>query len=378
MSLINEVLNDLEKRGVAREATGDGTVRVVSLQSEMKFWPYFFAGFLFCVVATSIWLYARKPVVHQLPIVQQQPATQLAAVSSPVPIAGVLSISQVAIASQPQVISSEEQPPKPNLVYLQGKPQVNMTKPVSEVHASPVMASQSIDNERLSMEATKHLLLQLKLEKSIDKEQLSMDATASKPIKKVSPQQQAENEFRRAYILAQQGKMDDAVIGYKLALSLDPSHEMAREALVSVLQESKRYTEAEKVLQDALGMDDKQTHFAMLLARLQVERSDVPMAIQTLEKSLPYATRLADYQAFIAALLQRQGRNKEAITFYQNALQLSPASGLWLMGLGISLQAESHKEEAMDAYNRALATHNMSPELEAFVKQKIKEIKPKE
>ena len=131
------------------------------------------------------------------------------------------------------------------------------------------------------------------------------------------------------------------------------------------------------MLKEALALDEKQTHFAMLLARLQVERNAVPVALETLQRSLPYAERMADYQAFMAALLQRQERYKEAITYYQNALQLSPLSGLWLMGLGISLQADQQKDEALNAYKRAIETHNLSPDLQAFVEQRIKELKPK-
>jgi MSHA biogenesis protein MshN len=145
-----------------------------------------------------------------------------------------------------------------------------------------------------------------------------------------------------------------------------------------VLQENKHFAEAENVLKDALDQDVKQTHFAMLLARLQVERGAVPLALETLERSLPYAERMADYQAFMAALLQRQGRHKEAITYYQNALQMSPVSGLWLMGMGMSMQADQQKEEALDAYKRAIDTQSLTPELQAFVEQRIKEIKPKD
>jgi MSHA biogenesis protein MshN len=44
------------------------------------------------------------------------------------------------------------------------------------------------------------------------------------------------------------------------------------------------------------------------------------------------------------------------------------------MGMGISLQALQHKEEARDAYQRALASNSLSAQLQAFVQQKIKEL----
>jgi MSHA biogenesis protein MshN len=97
--------------------------------------------------------------------------------------------------------------------------------------------------------------------------------------------------------------------------------------------------------------------------------------LETLGKTLPYADQEAAYQAFMAALLQRQNRHKEAITHYQIALQLSPSSGLWFMGLGISLQAVQRKEDALDAYKHAIETRSLSPELQAFVMQRMKELK---
>ena len=112
----------------------------------------------------------------------------------------------------------------------------------------------------------------------------------------------------------------------------------------------------------------------MLLARLQVERGTIDEAMATLEKSLPHADSQADYQAFYAALLQRQGRHKEAITHYQIVLQLVPGNGVWLMGYGISLQAVQRDEDARNAYQRALESKMLNPELEAFVQRKLREL----
>jgi MSHA biogenesis protein MshN len=112
----------------------------------------------------------------------------------------------------------------------------------------------------------------------------------------------------------------------------------------------------------------------MLLARLQVERGDVPLALETLQKTLPYAGEQADYQSFVAALQQRQGSHDEAIAHYLIALKLVPNNGLWLMGMGISLQAMQRKEEARDAYQRALVSNSLSAQLQAFVQQKLKEL----
>jgi MSHA biogenesis protein MshN len=194
------------------------------------------------------------------------------------------------------------------------------------------------------------------------------------PMKLISSAQQADAEFRKAVDLMQQGRVADAMAGYEAALRLDAGHDAARQALVALLQEQKRSTEAERVLQERLKNHPQHTGFAMLLARLQVERGALEQAVATLDKSLPYAGTQADYQAFFAALLQRQSRHKEAIEHYQVALQLVPDKGIWLMGYGISLQAVQRNDDARESFRRALDSKALSPELQAFVQQKLKEL----
>ena len=191
-------------------------------------------------------------------------------------------------------------------------------------------------------------------------------------MKQVSAAQQADAEFRKAAALMQQGRIDDALAGYEAALRLDAGHDAARQALVALLLENKRGPDAERVLQERLNSKPDIIGFTMMLARLQVERGAVDEAIATMEKALPYARSHADYQAFMAALLQRQNRNNEAISHYQIALQLAPNNGIWLMGYGISLQAMQRNADAKVTFQHALDTHTLSPDLQAFVQQKIK------
>jgi MSHA biogenesis protein MshN len=294
-------------------------------------------------------------------IIVQPGAMTPAVIVPPVAMTPTVAIDQVATASsasavvEPQTPFSEvrlfDQPATPP----HAKPVIVKAQPVA-----PTGMKSALNGQALSTSGA-----------------VRADETG-KVLKNETTRQQAENEFRKAYLLAQQGQLSDAISGYHIALSLDPTHLMAREALVAALQESKRYAEAESVLKEALNIDVKQTHFAMLLARLQIERNEVQPALDTLQKTLPYAERMADYQAFMAALLQRLGRHKEAITYYQKALEVTPGSGLWLMGEGISMQADHQTEAALETFKRALETRSLSAELQAFVAQRIKELKPKD
>jgi MSHA biogenesis protein MshN len=141
-----------------------------------------------------------------------------------------------------------------------------------------------------------------------------------------------------------------------------------------MLLEQNRKADAERVLQEGLDINRQETGFALLLARLQAERNALPQALDTMALSLPYAGKQPEYLAILAALMQRQHRHKEAVEYYKQALQLKPDSGVWLMGLGISLRAEKRNDEAVYAFKQALASHTLNTELKAFVEQQLKEL----
>ena len=113
---------------------------------------------------------------------------------------------------------------------------------------------------------------------------------------------------------------------------------------------------------------------AMSAARMQLEKGELRSAIEILERGLPEAVERADYHAFLAALLQRDEQHKRAIEHYLLALQKSPQTGVWWLGLAISRQALQQINEAQDAYRRARASNTLTPELTAFVEARLAQL----
>ena len=108
---------------------------------------------------------------------------------------------------------------------------------------------------------------------------------SSKHLKEITPAQQAENQYRKALELMQQGRMTRAMESLTQTLQLDASHSAARQTLAGLLVDAQRFDEAERRLQEGLNRLDPdqpgQPALAMILARLQVERGNTRAGLAT-------------------------------------------------------------------------------------------------
>lgn len=386
MSVINQVLNQLEQRG---EHTPPEQTMVRPVPHGKRSFTLPLLALMLALaggVAAWQWIQMRKPVLSSvegakfvaLNVMPQQPVAAVPApvpASAPEPVSAVPAVVNVTgAASAVDAASAGETSP---VEILLPASRLSFELSAIPLPSYPRQAAASPDAKSTPGEKpSAHAAPPVKPQPAqMPNAQAAIRASGgAPPMKQVSPEQRADAEFRQAVAAMQQGHSADAIAGYRAVLRLDAGHDEARQALVALLLESKQGAEAERVLQERLNARPGHTGFAMLLARLQVEHGALEQALATLEKSLSYADTQADYQAFFAALLQRRNRHKEAITHYQIALQLAPDNGVWLMGYGISLQAAQRNEDARNAFRRALESRSLTPELQAFVQQKLKEL----
>lgn len=193
-----------------------------------------------------------------------------------------------------------------------------------------------------------------------------------KQLRKPTPRQRAETEYARGAAALHQGQAADARAAFEAALQIDPAFHGARQALVGTLLDARQPADAMRVLQEGLQLAPAQHGFAMTLARLQLDNGDLDAGVQTLARSLEYPGISPDYHAFYASLLQRQQKHAEAATQFQRALARRRNVGVWLLGLGVSLEALGRGSEAQEAYRLAKSSGNLSDDLQAFADQKLR------
>lgn len=375
MSVINQVLLDLEKRRASAAERGAMPNHVRTLPDEVRPFPWgWIAGGLGAVAAAgAAWMLLGSGLIRNgAPAPRNSTDAAIESV--------VTSSAGMTPANKPSDASSAGAAPASRLSFeLSSTPDLPESQAQGPVATSRVVARAEPEAAapREAPAATKPRVRAERVES--EKAAVVPAETGSKPeinkqIKQPTAREQAENEYRKGVAWLNQGRMAEAQESLEAALNLYPAYHAARQALVGVLVESKKLADAERVLQEGVALAPAQIGFAMALARLQIDHGDTVQAAATLRKSLDYAQGSPEYIAFFAAVLQKQGKHEEAIEQFQAALRARPSAGVWWLGLGISLQAANRASDAQDAFRRARAANNLSPELAAFAEQRLKQL----
>jgi MSHA biogenesis protein MshN len=378
MSIINKMLQDLEQRHADNQESGTASSQLRAAPFRNTSYNAWILSALLAValIGLLMWLWLRPAV-----IVRQQTQPQLALKATVgLSEASILSVPEVTELAASSVVPAASEPMAPVAAQVQN-PERN-SRMESNVPATLTEAIAPTANvPAMKIASPKKPANEIALAdkaKTPQKTELAAvteaPVTLNKQVRELTPQQHAENDYRRAVGLAQQGRSPEAIALLEQALQGDPQNASARQTLIALLLGGKRQDEAARRAQEGLALDARQSGFAMILARLQVEKGEQKTAIATLQRTLPYAADKPEYQAFLAALLQRENRHKDAIDQYLSALNKAPQNGVWWMGLGISLQAENRLPEAREAFTRARESATLSPDLQAFVEQKLKQL----
>ena len=399
MSVINTMLQDLERRNAGGGAVGAFRyVRPLPEAHAGRWGPAAWIGAglggLLLSMVVAVWM---PPGWTSLAAFWRSPgsaaatppgpaATPLAAVA-PVVAVPVPTLADAPAAGAPQglslAVSSQlmlRDPPVTQTRVAQSLPSpAVVTRPVAQsarsvLAGSPAARDPASGVPQPALAAKLTAALSAPAAAALPEVAATQVAATQSAIKQVNPHQRAENAFRQASEWLQQGDTAAAMEGLTQVLAMDPLHDGARQALTGILLRAKNNAEAERLLAERLALAPNHAGFAITLARLQVDRGDTDVAIETLRATLPAVRANPAYHATLAALLARREQHVQAVAQYQAALRLAPQAGLWWMGLGLSLQATGHPDDAREALRRARASGDLSPEIAAYVDQRLKQM----
>jgi MSHA biogenesis protein MshN len=362
MSVINKMLQDLDRRQALGAATEAAVVRPQAAKTGNREW--FWRVLVVLLSAALAWmgwvaiqLLPRKPVATELAFQAAAEAKSRAAAKpaavTPVPTAAAPAAEPVVAppAPVPEVVLPSPAvtvPPAQDSLRLA----TSLETPIQEPQAAPAKPVAAVKPKAAAAPPV-------------------AKASVDKRDRKSSASDNAEAHFRRAALLLSHGRVSEAEERLQAALQADPSHVAARQTYVSLLLEHQRVDSARHLLQEGLAINPAQATFAFGLARIHIEQRDYAGALEVMDR-VGLAARNPEFQALRGAILQRLGRHSEALEAYDNAIRGgTPPATTWI-GLGISLEAVGRRSEAAQAYRRALSAGPVAAEAREYAESRAR------
>ena len=345
MSLINQMLKDLEQRRSSSLEAPDGPLYDLSWSASPPVridWrtPLLWIGGVAVLASVAAWLAISKPVISK------QIETSDA---RPIEIKQVTAVEPVA-EKKPEVAPVAE-------------------KTVVTRKTVAVVAPTSTKSEPASKASSTSSRLEA------DAEPAAVEGKIQKQARPLTSKQRAAVAYQRGYDFLRHRQYANAEAELRQALRSEPRHLKAREMLAGSYVRTGRLVEAGELLREGLGFAPRHSVFAKLYARILTEQDAVPTAIHILEQSKPRMAADPEYHALIAALHQRQRNHAEAARIYNGLVKLRSNVGLWWIGLGVSLEALGNTNEAMLAYQHARERTGLSRELQNYTDSRLAALK---
>lgn len=361
MSLVNQVLRDLDRRHAAAGELGGLPQEVKPLPLPPRGDAVPWRGIAVAVVVVAVLVASGSAYRLLRPLPDAAPPA--APVIAPPPAAAIDAPLPAPVAALPSPPPAAAVPPSPTSAATRSAPPALAAKPAPQLKVASALSTLPAEAPAADTGVQKSAPGQGRQE--------GIAPGIEKSVRSTSPRERADAEYRRGLAQIARGRPAEAAADFKAALAEDASHAAVRQALARVLIDERRFDEAVQVLTEGLLRDERQPALALLLARIQTERGQAAAAAETLGRSQPAAGH-ADYRAFQGGVAQRLGRHKEAVEHYRAAVAQTPQSGVWWMGLGLALEAEGRAAEARDAFAQAAGSGSLSPELARFVEQKLR------
>lgn len=351
MSLINEMLRDLEsrRRNGARQLPSGETP--IALPRELIPWRWLLLAFAGVVLAGVIWLISDRHILGDS-----------APTVTPVP-------SPVAAERLPQ---EEKVSAKASADAAEAQPREMLA--AAEVVPAPV--SESVAAAVVEPPAVVELPIAVPLEPKRPEPVVQVAPRQAKQVNKTlipqTPQQRAEQFYRSAQQRLQKNDLSHAAELLLQSLSLDSNLLAARLLAIDVLSQLLRTQEAAHLLEVGLQLQPNNFELRKRSARSLLQQGKTEPALDLLQaKPLPRVAADSEYYALLAALLRETAAYSEAADIYRQLLAFRKREPLWWFGLAISAEQAGQKSEAKDAYRQALALPGLQPELIDYINGRL-------
>lgn len=380
MSLINQMLRDLEQRRTAEA----GVSPLGGLSASGT--PTQTINFSMNYVTLAVVVAVMVGVVAAYFLGEQQRLSEnVSTISVPVQAQDPLGVAQkmpTVPVQQDQPVAQQKSLAAPALKETQAAAEKEVkaiNKAVIEKRTAAVAEKTVPKQAAVTIEPAPKMIM-----KAVTGDDMETDIAApppasdefSKTIRPLTADQQSQLAFQRAVKMLGRGKQQAAQLALEEALSIAPTHLRARETLAALLLNEGRVSEAASSLRDGLQLMAGATPLAKLYARILVDQGDVTMAVGVLERALPAVSADPEYHALLAALYRQEKKYAQAARTYQQILLQRPGVASWWMGLALSEDAMGKNAKALVSFQRAQRAGGLGAEVMKYVRTRIAALTP--
>jgi Flp pilus assembly protein TadD len=158
------------------------------------------------------------------------------------------------------------------------------------------------------------------------------------------------------------------------AIDDDTANGAAWSYLYSTQVKAGNLTAAEQTLRMGLTAAKDPAALAKLYARMLLDRGNTGAAVRVLQDYRPPVASDAEYDAFLAAMLQKKGQFALAGDIYRQLLDRNPDSASLWIGLAMSSDSLGNPEDALAAFHSALRADPLKPPLARYAARRISEL----
>ncbi len=410
MSLINQMLKDLEKRAVKAvqpEAVLSGLQSASGREKPRKktYWLQ-----LALIALILVWLWNLTYYFRQHSFIQARPAqspslSQKSVKTTPLPVAQQFPAPSPAVALTGITMQVQDQlttlhflldhevfyqvdsDPWVHSIILTLKNTRLSINPPSLDYTHSAISKLKITSDKngklvvIFMLKPDAKLMKAELNKKNKDAELQVELMRQTPVvlspevpqlKKVALPSSREEQYQEAVEMAQSGQVPSAIHRLVALVQKDPGDLETRETLISLLMREGQHNKAKDLLARGLQLQPDYPPFVQIKARLLVEAGKINQALDLLKKAPPAIRAYPEYYSFIAALYQRLGEFSTAENIYQQLTLLYPEKGVWWLGLGVSEDGLGKTAQAMEAYAKADNSSDLDPALRGYVNTRLR------
>lgn len=187
-------------------------------------------------------------------------------------------------------------------------------------------------------------------------------------------EQRDRSKSREAIDLVRSGRQQQAYEALIPFLEQNPQAHISRETLATILMAQNELAYARLVVDEGLQLAPNYAAYKKIKARLLMQDGQLAEALELMNKVPPAPARDLEYHELLASLYQQANRHDMAVSTYQELIRINPERGRWWAGLGISLDAQGRKEQAIASYQTALQAGDLDTRLRSHSQDRIRSL----